>query len=175
MSLRFEPRVNYLQQSGLAHYFLNTLTNKNNAKMQRPNHKSSSCRESGFDSAIISKHKIYHHQNLHSTKFIIGDLYLFHPMKKYCPARSSLWGIYDKTEDGIIYLESSTLDLIHFRIWHRLPDEYRYARRATRQELRDYMYNLGYRYSQIRLSHTNRFPIIYPRSRHSYLLDMHNA
>ena len=88
-------------------------------------------------------------QALHKSTFIIGDLYLFHTMKKYCPSRSSLWGIYDKTEDGIVYLESSTLDLVHFKIWHHLPDGYRYWRRATRSELRDYMYNLGYRDSQL--------------------------
>ena len=113
-------------------------------------HQLSSNRESRCDSGIISKHNIRYYQNLHSAKFVIGDLYLFHPTKKYCPSRSSLWGIYDKTEDGIIYLESSTLDHIHFRVWHRLPDGYRYCRRATRQELRDYMYNLGHSDSHMR-------------------------
>lgn len=143
--------------------------------MQKPNHKSSSRRESRCDSAIISEHEIHHHLSLHSTKFIIGELYLFHPTKKYCPSRSSLWGIYDKIEDGIIYLESSTLDLHHFSIWHRLPDGYRYWRRATRRELRDYMYNLGYRDSLLRLPHTNKFPIIRSRPCHSFPLDMRNA
>lgn len=136
--------------------------------MQKPNHKSSSRRESRCDSEIISKHNIRHHQNLHSTKFIIGELYLFHPMKKYCPSRSSLWGIYDKIEDGIIYLESSTLDLRHFSIWHRLPKGYRYSRRATRRELRDYMYNLGHNDSLSCHSHTNKSPIIHSRPRHSF-------
>lgn len=81
---------------------------------------------------------------LHYQSFVAGDLYLFHPIKKYCPAKSSLWGVYDKTVDYIIYLESSTFDLRHFRIWHSLPQKYRYFRRATRNELRDYMYNMGY-------------------------------
>ena len=85
-----------------------------------------------------------HSRKLHHQTFVIGDLYLFHPTKKYCPSRSSLWGIYDKTEGGIIYLESSTLNLRHFSIWHRLPPEYRFSRRASRSELRDYMYNMGY-------------------------------
>ena len=128
--------------------FCNLLTNKNNATMQKPNHKSNSRRESRCYSAIISKYKIRYHQNLHSTKFIIGDLYLFHPTKKHCPPRSSLWGIYDKKEGGIIYLESCTLDLRHFSLWHRLPHKYRFSRRATRRELRDYMYNMGYYDSQ---------------------------
>ncbi len=117
--------------------------------MHKPNHKSSSCRASRCDSKIMSEHKIRYHQNLHSAKFIIGDLYLFHPTKKYCPSRSSLWGIYDKMEDGIIYLENSTLDLVHFKLWHCLPAGYRYFRRATRRELGDYMYNLGHRDSQM--------------------------
>ena len=87
-------------------------------------------------------------RKLHHHSFVIGDLYLFHLTKKYCPPRSSLWGIYDKTEGGIIYLESCTLDLRHFSIWHRLPPAYRFCRRATRSELRDYMYNMGYYDSQ---------------------------
>lgn len=140
--------------------------------MQRPNHSNSSNKRLNYQSS---------NRKLHKSTFAIGELYLFHPMKKYCPARSSLWGIYDKTEDGIIYLESSTLDLIHFRIWHRLPDEYRYARRATRQELRDYMYNLGFNDSQMRHIITSkpqseiREQSLFIRSRHSCLLDMHNA
>lgn len=108
-------------------------------------------------------------QELYAFTFIIGALYLFHPTKRYCPSRSSLWGIYDKREDGIIYLESSTRDLHHFSIWHRLPEEYRYSRRATRRELRDYMYNLGHNDALLHLPHTNKFPIL--RSG----LDMRNA
>lgn len=119
-------------------------------------------------------------QELHKSPFVIGDLYLFHPTKKYCPAKSSLWGIYDKREDGIIYLESSTLDLIHFKLWHRLPKEYRYARRATRRELRDYMYNIGYRDSQMRYLNTShqlseislKSIFVRPRARYSFPRDM---
>ena len=85
-----------------------------------------------------------HEPNLHSLTFIVGELYLFHPTKRQCPSRGSLWGIYDKTEAGVIYLESSSRDLRHYRIRHGLSSEYRYCRRATRSELRDYMYNLGY-------------------------------
>lgn len=82
--------------------------------------------------------------NLNKIHFISGDLYLFHIRKKHCPSRSSLWGIYDKTENGIIYLESSSHDNRMFSIWHPLPAKYLYSRKATRSELRDYMYNMGY-------------------------------
>lgn len=75
--------------------------------------------------------------------FISGDLYLFHPTDRACPAAGSLFGIYDKTAEGIIYLESSSSDLIHFRLWHRLPDDCCYCRRASRRELRDYIFNLA--------------------------------
>lgn len=50
------------------------------------------------------------------------------------------WGMYDKAEDAALCLESSTLDLVHFKRGHRLPNAYRYVRRATRRELRDYLY-----------------------------------
>ena len=78
-----------------------------------------------------------------NTIFRIGDLYLFHPNNPRCPAKTSLWGFYDKTTNGVIYSEHSTEDLRHFRSWHRLPQCYRYYRLATCDELRDYMYNLG--------------------------------
>lgn len=115
-------------------------------------------------------------QELCEFTFVIGDLYLFHPTKKHCPSHSSLWGIYDRTEDCIIYLESSTPDLRHFSIWHRLPEEYRYSRRATRRELRDYMYNMGYGDSRLHHPHINKSSIVCPqRPRHSFPLDMRNA
>lgn len=81
---------------------------------------------------------------LSHPRYLCGDLYLFHPYNKHCPSKNSLWGIYDRTENGKIYLESSTLDNKIFRIWHPLPSKYCYSRRATRAELRDYMYNMGY-------------------------------
>ena len=72
-----------------------------------------------------------------------GELYLFHVVNPHCPPNSSLWGIYDKSLNQNVYLESSTTDLLHYRIWHTLPKHYIHCRRATRYELRDYMYNMG--------------------------------
>lgn len=86
----------------------------------------------------------YTPEALRSQKFIIGELYLFHPEKKHCPAHDSLWGIYNSIDSGKINLESSSLDLRNFSKWHSLPSKYKYSRRATRTELRDYMYNLGH-------------------------------
>ena len=73
-----------------------------------------------------------------------GDLYLFHQIYPTCPQESSLWGFYDKTEDDTICLEHCTTDLSTFQSWYRLPSEYLYCRLATRNELRDYMYNMGF-------------------------------
>lgn len=78
----------------------------------------------------------YHH-------LLSGALYLFHRSDRRCPAVNSLYGIIDKMSDGIIYLESSSRDLRYFRLWHRLPKHYRYHRRASRSELRDYIFNLA--------------------------------
>lgn len=72
-----------------------------------------------------------------------AELYLFHPSDSQCPSESSLWGLYDRCEEGVIYLEHSTTDQRHFQLWRRLPGHYLYCRLATRSELRDYMYNLG--------------------------------
>lgn len=53
-------------------------------------------------------------------------------------------GVFDKIEHGILYLESSSQDLQHFRFWHPLPWGYRYLRPANRRELRDYIFNFTY-------------------------------
>jgi len=74
--------------------------------------------------------------------FIIGDVYLFHRSQDACPSATSLWGMFDIRRGRVIYLESSTEDHRNFRLWHPLPDEYRYCRLSTRSELRDYMVNL---------------------------------
>ena len=103
-------------------------------------------RNEGRDRVFLLVQKPYNMKKCNLTfnsRLSIGDLYLFHPSNKNCPYRSSLWGIYDKTEDSIIYLESSTLNLIHFKKCHPLPKYYCYYRLATRSELRDYMYNMG--------------------------------
>lgn len=73
-----------------------------------------------------------------------GDLYLFHSDDVTCPSSGSLWGIVDKVADDIVYLESYSSDLSHFILWRSLPAGFRYSRRASRTELRDYMANLAW-------------------------------
>ena len=77
-------------------------------------------------------------------RFVPGELYLFHRSNADCPPSGSLWGLFDRSAAGAIYLESSSRDLHGFRFRHPLPDSYRYFRPATRDEYRDYFYNLGY-------------------------------
>ncbi len=76
--------------------------------------------------------------------FIQGELYLYHPSDPCCPASGSLWGVYDRTTSGAVRLETSSRDLCGFRFWHPLPAAYRYARLATRSELRDYTAALAF-------------------------------
>ena len=82
--------------------------------------------------------------NIETLNFHIGDLYLFHPTNPHCPGVSSLWCIFDKRQNNRIYTESASRDLLTFRLWIALPTHYRYARRATRSELRDYIFNLSW-------------------------------
>lgn len=73
-----------------------------------------------------------------------GDLYAFSPSDNTSET-STVWGIFDMhSPDGHIHLESSSDDYQTFRTYTMLPEEYLYARPATRDELRDYAYNLGY-------------------------------
>lgn len=76
--------------------------------------------------------------------FIQGELYLYHRSDRRCPSESSLWGVFDRIADDSIQLETYSRDLSEFHFWHRLPSVYRYARRATRTELRDYTAGLAY-------------------------------
>lgn len=80
---------------------------------------------------------------LRGRAFIAGELYLFHHADPSCPACGSLWGIVSEHKGGIIFLESSSRDLLRFRLWHVLPAGFRYCRRAGRAELRDYVFNLA--------------------------------
>lgn len=80
---------------------------------------------------------------LQGSHFRAGELYLFRRTESSCPSSGSLFGIFDKAASGVIYLASSSSDLRHFHLWHRLPPDYRCLRRATRSELRDYLFNLA--------------------------------
>ncbi|MBP3356613.1 MAG: hypothetical protein J6K95_05585 [Rikenellaceae bacterium] len=74
-----------------------------------------------------------------------GELYLFHPSDPACPDASSLWGMFG-TRDlrGTLRLESASADLFRFRFGVELaPREYPFCRLASRDELRDYCYNLA--------------------------------
>lgn len=71
-----------------------------------------------------------------------GSLYLFHRTDRSCPPHGSLWGIFDKVAEGSVCLESSTLDMRSFRLWHAVDGSYRFCRLATPAELRDYVANL---------------------------------
>lgn len=77
------------------------------------------------------------------TAFQTGELYLFHTSNPHCPPTESLWGIYHETTPNGLFLESYTADHRTFLLWQPLPRTYRFARRASRQELRDYTYNLA--------------------------------
>lgn len=59
--------------------------------------------------------------------FRSGDLYLFNKHNSRCPSCSSILGIYNKTLDNDIYLECSTVDLLNFRLWHKLNSKYYYV------------------------------------------------
>ena len=80
---------------------------------------------------------------LQASHYRAGELYLFCRTERPYPSSGSLFGIFDKEASGVIYLESSSSDLCHFRLWHRLPRGYRCSRCATRSELRDYIFNLA--------------------------------
>lgn len=68
---------------------------------------------------------------------------IFSDVPRMRDPESCLWGVYDRTDSGRIYLEHMACDLTPIGHWLPLPSEYRYARRASRDELRDFFYLLG--------------------------------
>ena len=75
-----------------------------------------------------------------NPKFIVGEAYLFR-----CHHNPTIIGIFDKYQEGRIYLESATYtsNYREFVLYKTLPPKYRFWRKAYRAELRDYMYNLA--------------------------------
>lgn len=79
-----------------------------------------------------------------TCKFCIGDVYLFHATDPGCESGTSLWGIVnDRDTDGRICLETSSADLKKYNHWTFLPAEYLFCRLSTREELRDFSFNLN--------------------------------
>lgn len=76
-----------------------------------------------------------------ADKFTFGDVYLFHKTNPRCPAGSSLWGVFDKCENGAVYLESCSTDNKEYHNWCRLPEGYMYCRLSTRSEFRRYIFD----------------------------------
>lgn len=111
-----------------------------NMKRTHYHAKRQGCRSAHNRNTIANRHN--RKGEVSTLQFQIGELYIFHPSNIHCPAKSSLWGIYDKRTRNTIHLESSSRNLHTFDIWHALPHYYHYARLATRSELRDYEYNL---------------------------------
>ena len=81
---------------------------------------------------------------IEECNFRAGEVYLFHSADPDCPSEDSLWGMFDKCEDGEILLESMTCDLHRFVLRQPLPAVYRYCRLATRTELVDYMTDMAF-------------------------------
>ena len=91
----------------------------------------------------IGTNEFCDYKKIHKVHFACGELYLFSDVLRMRDPESCLWGVYDRTDSGRIYLEHMACDLTHIGHWLPLPSEYRYARRASRDELRDFFYLLG--------------------------------
>lgn len=83
-------------------------------------------------------------KQLDTLSFRPGDLYVFSPTDTESPEQTLL-GIYDcHDSSGCIRLEAASHDYNTFQQRIRLADTYRFVRMATRDELRDFCYNMGW-------------------------------
>ncbi len=71
-------------------------------------------------------------------EFSMGDVYVF-STEKDAAGSEVLWAMFDRWENGVMILESSSRDLSLFDLWHELPDRFRYYRLTTREELKEYV------------------------------------
>lgn len=70
-----------------------------------------------------------------------GELYLFSDREQGC-----IWGLYDGTDaEGHVRLEVASCDFKHFSRYITLRETYGDCRLATRDELRDFSFNMGWR------------------------------
>lgn len=56
-------------------------------------------------------------QKIHKVHFACGELYLFSDVPRMRDPESCLWGVYDRTDSGRIYLEHMACDLTPIGHW----------------------------------------------------------
>lgn len=82
-------------------------------------------------------------ENRISATLIMGELYIFNKHNPECPAEGSLWGVVERCDKNSVHLENYSLDLRGYSHHQKLPEQYKYFRLSTRDELRDYIYNMA--------------------------------
>ncbi len=81
----------------------------------------------------------------------LGELYLFHRSEGANPMQGALWGVVGELSPQGVRLESASADMVDYHLWMELPEEFGFARLATREELRDYNYRLAWAECRLRL------------------------
>lgn len=77
---------------------------------------------------------------LRTAKLVPGECYVF----TASGGGPELWALFDRWERDGLRLEAATRDLMRFSKYTLLPATYDHVREATRWELRDFFYNLGF-------------------------------
>lgn len=78
-------------------------------------------------------------------RFRIGEVYLFSPAHRPTDASSCLWGVVNDQLGERLHMEILSYGFSEYCLDCFLPEGFRYARLATRDELRDFVYNVAYR------------------------------
>lgn len=77
--------------------------------------------------------------------FRTGEVYLFSPIRRPADPASCLWGMVEQVRKERLHMEILSYGFTEFRLDCTLPEGFRYARLATRDELRDFIYNVASR------------------------------
>lgn len=78
-------------------------------------------------------------------RFRTAEVYLFSPVRRPVDPCSCLWGVVDCMTQGQIRMEILSYGFSEYLLNCTLPEGFRFARMATRDELRDFVYNIAFR------------------------------
>lgn len=106
---------------------------------------------------MVTNEEIHELTNANGNKWMLADDYIFSIGECYRFTSDidvehyeddiktpQLWGIFSKLELEGVILEVATTDLTSFHYNYTIPANYSYVKIMSRDEIRDFAYNMGY-------------------------------
>ena len=82
---------------------------------------------------------------MNGSMLVPGECYLFFTSPDGDAGYGKrLWALFERRSDSRVMLEAASDDLVRFAKYTDLPAGFGYVRRTTRDEMRDFFYNMGF-------------------------------